>query len=105
MANILSTAAESIQIEDIEQIDPSDLTVSNLKNFFESLLPGIRSLAFDIIVCIIIYFVGRKLIKFLHKMLNRTLEKTQADVGVIKFLGSALYQALPGRALHYQPTR
>ena len=30
MANILSTAAESIQIEDIEQIDPSDLTVSNL---------------------------------------------------------------------------
>ena len=36
MANILSTAAESIQIEDIEQIDPSDLTVSNLKNFFEN---------------------------------------------------------------------
>ena len=90
MANILSTAAESIQIEDIEQIDPSDLTLSNVKNFFESMLPGIRSLAFDIIVCLIIYFVGRKLIKFLHKMLNRTLEKTQADVGVIKFLGSAL---------------
>ena len=90
MANILSTAAESIQIEDIEQIDPSDLTASNLKGFFESLLPGIRSLAFDIIVCIIIYVVGRKLIKFLHRMLVRTLEKTQADVGVVKFLGSAL---------------
>lgn len=87
MANIFSTAAESIQIEDI---DASDLTVSNLKVFFESLLPGIRSLAFDIIVCIIIYIVGRKLIKLLHKMLDKTLEKTQADVGVIKFLGSAL---------------
>ena len=90
MANIFSTAADSIQIEDIEQIDASDLTVSNLKRFFESLLPGIRSLAFDIIVCIIIYIVGRKLIKLLHKMLNKTLEKTQADVGVVKFLGSAL---------------
>ena len=90
MANIFSTAADSIQIEDIEQIDASDLTVSNLKRFFESLLPGIRSLAFDIIVCIIIYIVGRKLIKLLHKMLNNTLEKTQADVGVVKFLGSAL---------------
>lgn len=90
MANIFSTAADSIQIEDIEQIDASDLTVSNLKSFFESLLPGIRSLAFDIIVCIIIYIVGRKLIKLLHKMLNKTLEKTQADVGVVKFLGSAL---------------
>ena len=78
MANIFSTAADSIQIEDIEQIDASDLTVSNLKRFFESLLPGIRSLAFDIIVCIIIYIVGRKLIKL------------QADVGVVKFLGSAL---------------
>ena len=90
MANIFSTAADSIQIEDIEQIDASDLTVSNLKRFFESLLPGIRSLAFDLIVCIIIYLVGRKLIKLLHKMLNKTLEKTQADVGVVKFLGSAL---------------
>jgi small conductance mechanosensitive channel len=90
LANIFSTAADSIQIEDIEQIDASDLTVSNLKRFFESLLPGIRSLAFDIIVCIIIYIVGRKLIKLLHKMLNKTLEKTQADVGVVKFLGSAL---------------
>ena len=90
MANIFSTAADSIQIEDIEQIDASDLTMSNLKRFFESLLPGIRSLAFDIIVCIIIYIVGRKLIKLLHKMLNKTLEKTQADVGVVKFLGSAL---------------
>ena len=90
MANILSTAAESIQIEDIEQIDPSDLSASNLKSFFESLLPGIRSLAFDIIVCLIIFIVGRKLIGFLHKALNRTLQRTQADVGVIKFLGSAL---------------
>ena len=90
MANILSTAAESIQIEDIEQIDPSDLSASNLKSFFESLLPGIRSLAFDIIVCLIIFIVGRKLIGLLHKTLNRTLQKTQADVGVIKFLGSAL---------------
>lgn len=90
MANILSTAAESIQIEDIEQLDASDLTVSNLKSFFESLMPGIRSLAFDIIVCIILYVVGRKLIKLLHRMLNRTLQRTQADIGVIKFLGSAL---------------
>lgn len=90
MANILSTAAESIQIEDIEQLDASDLTVSNLKQFFESLMPGIRSLAFDIIVCIILYIVGRKLIKLLHRMLNRTLERTQADVGVVRFLGSAL---------------
>lgn len=90
MANILSTAAESIQIEDIEQLDASDLTVSNVKIFFESLMPGIRSLAFDIIVCIILYVVGRKLIKLLHRMLNRTLERTQADVGVVKFLGSAL---------------
>lgn len=90
MANILSTAAESIQIEDIEQLDASDLTVSNLKSFFEGLMPGIRSLAFDIIVCIILYVVGRKLIKLLHRMLNRTLQRTQADIGVIKFLGSAL---------------
>ena len=90
MADIFTTAAESLPIEDLDQIEASDLTASNLKSFFEGLLPGIRSLAFNIVVCIVLYIVGRKLIGLVHKMLNRTLEKTQADVGITKFLGSAL---------------
>ena len=90
MDDILSTAVEAIPVEDVGQIEASDLTVDNLHKFLESLLPGIRSLAFNILVCIVIYVVGKKLIRLIHKMLQKTMEKTQADVGIIRFLDSTL---------------
>ena len=93
MSGIISTATESTPVEQLEQmepIEPSDLTVTNLKNFFESMLPVIRSLAFNIIVCLIIILIGRKLIRLLHHMLQKGLERTQADIGLTRFLGSAL---------------
>lgn len=90
MEDVLSTAVESLPVEQIEQIEPQDLSVSNLKAFFTDLLPGIRSLAFNIVVCIVIYIIGRKLIQLLHHMLTRALTRAQADVGLIRFLGSAL---------------
>lgn len=58
--DILSTAAESVVADQLEPIEPSDLTVSNLKKLFEDMLPGIRTLAFNIIVCIVIYVVGKR---------------------------------------------
>ncbi|MDO5132692.1 MAG: mechanosensitive ion channel [Eubacteriales bacterium] len=92
--DIFSTAAESLPIEAIEPIEPSDLTVSNLQRFLESLLPAIRSLAFNIVVCIVIYLIGNKLIKLADRMTKRALERTQADPGLIRFLGSAVDFAL-----------
>ena len=90
MEDIFSTAAESTPFEGIEQIEPSDLSVSNLKNLFESMLPGIRTLAFNIVVCIIIFVVGKKIISLLHRMLGKALNREAADEGLIRFLGSAL---------------
>lgn len=90
---LITTAMESNPIEkleDLEPIEPSDLSVSNMKTIVDELLPGIRSLAFNIVVCLVILIVGRKLISLLHGMLKKTLERTQADVGLIRFLGSAL---------------
>ena len=93
MPGLIPTAAESTpldQLEQLEPIEPSDLTISNLKQFFLDLLPGIRSLAFNLIVCLIIILVGRKLIQLLRHMFQKTLEKTQSDVGLIRFLVSGL---------------
>lgn len=90
MPGLITTAAESTPLEQLEPIEPSDLTISNLKQFFLDLLPGIRSLAFNLIVCLIIILVGRKLIQLLRHMFQKTLEKTQSDVGLIRFLVSGL---------------
>lgn len=94
MADIFSTAIESAPIEEaiesIEPIEASDLTVSNLEKFAQSLLPGIRAFAFDIVICVIIFIVGRKVLQLLHRMLGHALQKWQADPGLVTFLGGVL---------------
>lgn len=91
---ILSTAAESVVAEQLEPIEPSDLTLTNLKNFFEGLLPGIRTLAFNIVVCVAIYVIGKKIIHFIRLMVEHALTRAQADVGLVRFLSSAVESAL-----------
>lgn len=92
--DILSTAAESAVAEQLEPIEPSDLTVSNLKKFFEGMLPGIRTLAFNIVVCIVIYVIGKKIIHLIRIMVERALTKAQADIALVRFLSSAVESAL-----------
>ncbi len=92
--DILSTAAESVVADQLEPIEPSDLTVSNLKKLFEDMLPGIRTLAFNIIVCIVIYVVGKKIIHLIRIMVERALTKAQADIALVRFLSSAVESAL-----------
>ena len=93
MEDILTTAVESVAMEELESIEPieaSDLTLSNLKAFLADLLPDIKALAFDIVISIIIFLIGRQILKLLHKMMDRALEKGNADPGFVKFMDSAL---------------
>lgn len=93
MTHFFATAAESLPVaalEQIEQIEPEDLTVSNLQKVFTSMLPYIRTLAFNIVVCVVIFIIGTKIIKLLRAMCQKALQHTEADAGLIRFLASAL---------------
>ena len=70
-------------------IDPSDLTPGALQQFLQSITPSLTKLVFNIVISIIIFFIGKKLIGFLLKLLDKFLAKTSIDVGVAKFLSSA----------------
>lgn len=70
-------------------IDPSDLTPGALQQFLQSITPSLTKLVFNIVISIIIFFIGKKLIGFLLKLLDKFLAKTSIDVGVSKFLVSA----------------
>ena len=74
---------------DITTIEPSDLTPSALENFLKSLAPSLQDLAFNLVAALILFAVGRRLIAFLLKLLNKFLGHTGLDVGVSKFLMSA----------------
>lgn len=70
------------------EVTPDDLTPSAIKSFLESLLPAAKTLIFNIIIALVIYFVGRKIIKIVLNMMDHALSRTKVDVGVAKFLHS-----------------
>lgn len=51
-----------------------------------SLISAVIPLLFNLLGILVIWFIGAKLIKFTRKVLKRTLEKINADRGIITFL-------------------
>ena len=48
----------------------------------------------DILIALVILFIGKKIIKFLNKLVKKIFDKTELDVGVEKFLMSLINLAL-----------
>lgn len=59
-----------------------------LKGYIEELVPYLVDFAMRVGFAIIIYFIGKKIIKWLRKILRRTLERSGVDEGVRQFLDS-----------------
>ncbi len=73
---------------DLPNLDVTELTPSNLEKLMASIMPALQTLIFNIIVALIIYIIGKKLISFLLKLLDKFLKHTSIDVGVSNFLMS-----------------
>ena len=74
---------------EVPTIEPSELTPGTLEKLLETLAPSLQKLVFNIVISLIIFIVGRKLIDILLKLLSKFLGHTSIDVGVNKFLMSA----------------
>ena len=70
-------------------------TVSNifLPSFF-ILLYGLLNFALQVVIAVIVYAVGAKLIGLIVKIVRKTMERRNADVGVIQFLSAVVKYAL-----------
>lgn len=68
----------------------SFFSFDNLKNIFDQLCTWSLSLVGKIILAILIWFVGKKLIKICVRMVNKLLDKGSLDVGVVHFISSSL---------------
>ncbi len=54
----------------------------------ENILPAVSDFAVRVIIALVIYMIGKKVIKWLRKLLKRALERSGADEGVCQFLDS-----------------
>ncbi|MFA9462850.1 MAG: mechanosensitive ion channel family protein [Velocimicrobium sp.] len=79
MLMISAILADSVN-SDVEK------NVAELANWFEKFKEGAVKFGLRIIVALIFYAIGKKLIKWLKKILNRSFERSNMDEGVQKFL-------------------
>ena len=72
------------------------LDFSVLESFLEAAWPKAFEIVKIIVVALLIWFIGRKVIKFIMKLVKRAFEKTDFDEGVESFLMSLIRILLNG---------
>lgn len=88
--NILAKSQEASELQELEKIAQPGV----LKSYLESLVPGLLGFALRVVIAIIIYFIGGKIIKWIRKVLRKALERSSVDKGVRQFLDSCTKVAL-----------
>ena len=57
-----------------------------IRSWLEGLVPDLLNFAFQVVVAIVIYAIGSKLIKLIVKRVRRSMERANADEGVKQFV-------------------
>lgn len=92
ISNILAKSASQdiAELEGLEKIAQPGV----LKSYLEGLVPGMMGFALRVVVAVVIYFIGGKVIKWLRRLLRKTLERSNTDEGVRQFLDSSVKVSL-----------
>jgi small conductance mechanosensitive channel len=78
-----------IGIEDIqENVEELHQNASALKEYIKSQIPALTGFCIKVVLAILAFWIGRKIIRWIVKVMKRSLEKGNADQGVIQFTGS-----------------
>lgn len=65
-----------------------------IQTYFENLIPEVLNFALQVLLAVIIYAVGGKLIGFVVKLLKNTMERRNTDLGVMQFLSALVRYGL-----------
>lgn len=64
--------------------------IKHLIDYIEKSLPGVIGFLISVVLAIIVFFIGAKIIKIIRKFVRKSLEKANVDLGVQQFLDSVL---------------
>ena len=65
-----------------------------LKNYIESILPNILDFCFNVVLAVIVYLIGSRIIKAILKMNKRWADRKEIDEGVKQFIHAFIKGAL-----------
>ena len=65
-----------------------------LENYVDGALPGLLDFAIDVILAFVVFIVGTRIVKWVVKLLTKSMERANAEQGVVTFVGSVVRYAL-----------
>lgn len=68
--------------------------MESLKNYMDGALPGVLDFAIDVILAFIVFIVGTRIVKWVVKLLKKSMERANAEQGVVTFVSSVCKYAL-----------
>lgn len=83
---MLTVQEPSLITEGIENLQKVDKNA--VQKYLEDLVPGILNFAVQLLLAVLLYLIGKRVITFIRKFLRRSLERRSVDIGVRQFLDS-----------------
>ena len=91
MKNLLATTEAVMEIPDVAEVKEE---LSKVGEWVEGLIPRALDMVIEIAVAFLVIVIGMKLIKWIRKILKKSLERNNADTGLVQFLDSLVKYAL-----------
>ncbi len=82
------------QIREIEYIASDELNVGLIERYLQELPEKLLRLGVRVLLALVVFFIGVQLIKLIRRILRKSFERRNVDVGVSRFLDSLVKTAL-----------
>lgn len=83
----IEVSTEAMTLENaVELVRETDSSV--IRSWFEGLLPWFLNVGFQILLAVVVYFIGARIIKLVRKIVGRWMDRADADIGVKQFIDS-----------------
>ena len=89
VSETVSKVDEGLQEMGIDGVKDSLKDLLNFKQYMENQVPAVMGFCITVVLSVIVFFVGRKIIQWILNVMRRSLERANVDAGVIQFASSA----------------
>ena len=70
--------------------------MNSVVRYFQDHIPNLIGFGLKVLIALVVFFIGRLLIKWIRRIVRRSMERSNADKGVAQFLDSLLKFGLYG---------
>lgn len=86
----LEPETEGLTTDEVVEVFEKVKEPGVVKTYLQGLVPDILGFAFQLVVAVIVYFIGVRIIKLLRRLVRKALDRRETDEGVKQFLDALI---------------